>query len=395
MDFISLKQTIRSLLPETMFEQSLGLTYWQWSYLFGLILIAWIADRLARSYIAKFTVKILSRSGIVLDDRNKKFFITPLGILFFAGTLRFGISLSYLPLELKDLINRGAIIAFAISAVLTCYHLVDVVMLYLEKKANETENKFDDILVPLLRKSAKTFVVLIGAVTIGEALTLDMKSLLAGLGIGGLAFALAAKDTVGNLFGSLTVVLDRPFRIGDWVVIDGKVEGMVEEVGLRSCRIRTFYDSLVSIPNGQLTNAAIDNYGQRTYRRLSTQISIQYDTPVELIETFCEGIRQIILKHPHTRKDKFHVYLNNMAASSLDIMLYVFWKVPTWEQELAERHRLLMDIIKLGRKLGVEFAFPTQTLHVINGHNPEYKKIPSPSESFHVAKELAHEIVRN
>jgi MscS family membrane protein len=196
------------------------------------------------------------------------------------------------------------------------------------------------------------------------------------MGIAGLGVSLAAKDTISNLFGSLTVLLDRPFRIGDWVNIDNGIEGTVEEVGLRSCRIRTFYNSLITIPNGMLTNAHIDNYGMRQFRRYSTNLGVQYDTPVEKIEAFCEGIREIIRKHPHTRKDYYHVYLNGLGASSLNILLYVFFITPDWADELKERHRLIMDILRLGKEMGIQFAFPTQTLHMIPGENTKYDGLP-------------------
>ena len=111
-----------------------------------------------------------------------------------------------------------------------------------------------------------------------------MKSIIAGLGIGGIAFALAAKDTLSNIFGSLTVLVDRPFHIGDWVVIGGETEGNVEDVGLRSTRIRTFYDSIVTVPNGQLTNVVIDNFGQRKYRRYRTNVSVEYSTPLKRLK---------------------------------------------------------------------------------------------------------------
>jgi MscS family membrane protein len=128
--------------------------------------------------------------------------------------------------------------------------------------------------------------------------------------------------------------------------------------------VRTFYNSLVTIPNGNLVRAVVDNYGQRRYRRWSTHINITYDTKPDTIESFCEGIRELIRLHPYTRKDYYQVWLHQFGAHSLDVLLYVFWKVPDWQTELRERHRLMGDIIRLADRLGVEFAFPTQTLHV-------------------------------
>jgi MscS family membrane protein len=168
---------------------------------------------------------------------------------------------------------------------------------------------------------------------------------------------------VSNLFGSLTLLFDRPFQIGDWIQI-GSVDGSVESVGMRSTRVRTFYNSLITIPNSELTTATIDNYGARQYRRFKTDIGVQYDTTPEQIEAFCEGIRELIRRHPYTRKDYYHVYLNTFGASSLNILLYCFLDTPEWSTELRERERLMLDIMKLARELGVQFAFPTQTLHM-------------------------------
>jgi MscS family membrane protein len=181
------------------------------------------------------------------------------------------------------------------------------------------------------------------------------------LGVGGVALAFAAQDTLNNFFGSITVLFDRPFGIGDWIVI-GDIEGTVERVGFRSTRVRTFYNSVVTIPNSRMVNTHVDNYGARRYRRIRIDIAITYSTPPEKIDAFCEGIRELVRLHPYTRKDYYHVYLNQFAASSLDILLYLFLEAPDWSTELRERHRLFVDIIRLARRLGVEFAFPTQTV---------------------------------
>ena len=160
-----------------------------------------------------------------------------------------------------------------------------------------------------------------------------MKGILTGLGIGGLAFALAAKDTLSNLFGSLTVLIDKPFRIGDWVNIGG-IEGIIEEVGLRSTRIRTFYDSLITVPNGTLTNVHVDNYGQRRSRRLNTKIGVQYDTPPERLEAFCEGIRELIRNHLKLKKMGFMCTLIQWETSLFKFFFMYFLLCPTGKMNL-------------------------------------------------------------
>ncbi|MCF7991473.1 MAG: mechanosensitive ion channel family protein [Thiohalocapsa sp.] len=223
----------------------------------------------------------------------------------------------------------------------------------------------------LLTVIAIAALVIDGAQRIG----LPAYSVITGLGVGGLAVALAARETLANLFGSLAIMLDRPFRIGDWIKL-GESEGTVEDIGFRSTRIRTFYDSLLSVPNSLTVNAAIDNMGQRTYRRVYTTLGIRYDTPPARIEAFLEGIKEIIRDHPATRKDVFHVVLNDLGAHSIDVMLYFFLEVPDWAEELVERQRVLLDIVRLADRLEVRFAFPTRSIEIDTP--PDLGRAPAP-----------------
>jgi MscS family membrane protein len=286
----------------------------------------------------------------------------------------------------------------SISAIWASFRVVDILHTLMIAKAKRTENKFDDLLVPLITKSLKVFVLVIGVIFAADNLNIDVTSLLAGLGLGGLAFALAAKDLLGNFFGSLTVLLDRPFTIGDWVII-GDVEGTVEEVGFRSTRIRTFYNSLITLPNASLTTTTIDNMGVRRFRRMKTMLGLTYDTPPEKIDAFCEGVRELVRLHPYMRKDYYQVYFNQYNAASLDILVYVFWHTPDWNTELRERHRFLLDILRLAKQIGVEFAYPTQTLYLKQGDGEpaspagEFASAMTEAESFEIGQQQANDIV--
>jgi MscS family membrane protein len=243
------------------------------------------------------------------------------------------------------------------------YRLVDVLAERVLDKASKTDSRLDDQLVPLVRKSLKIFAIIGGCLFALQNMDVNIGSLLAGLGIGGVAVALAAKDTIANFFGSVMIFADRPFQIGDWVSIGG-VDGIVEEVGFRSTRIRTFYNSLVTVPNAKFMEANIDNYGRRQYRRTHVTLNLTYDTSPEQLQAFVEGVRSILRANPHTRKDVYEVHLAGFGPSSLDVMVYFFFKVDSWSAELRERHNVFLEIIRLARELHVSFAFPTQTLHV-------------------------------
>ncbi|WNV03924.1 mechanosensitive ion channel family protein [Candidatus Methylospira mobilis] len=201
-------------------------------------------------------------------------------------------------------------------------------------------------------------------VTGADRLGLPAYSVLAGLGIGGLAVALAAQETLANLLGSLIIMFEKPFVIGHWVKVNN-IEGNVEDVGFRSTRIRTFYDSVVTIPSSKIVGSTVDNLGLRKFRRVKTVLNLTYDTSAEKMESFVEGVKRIIATHPETRKDKIEVVFNNFGPSSLDILVYFFLKVPDWSAELNQQQGIFIDILRLADAIGVRFAFPTQTLHIV------------------------------
>ncbi len=354
---------IRARLPaEWLRESSFILENWQWLGLLALALVGMVIDRAVVLVLRGMLGRLLRRRGGELTRDVLRQGLRPLG--YFAMALVWWIGFPVLNLEgqAREIIDFAVTLIMVSAVVWSLYRLVDVGSAFAQARAAQTATRFDDLLVPMLRKAIKVFVVAFGLVFIADNLDVDISSMLAGLGIGGLAIALAAKDTVSNLFGSLTVLIDRPFAVGDWVVIDG-ADGTVEEISFRSTRIRTFYDSQITMPNAKLLTTVVDNYGRRRYRRWKTTLGIAYETPPERIEALCEGIRELVRVHPHTRKDYFHVYANEFGPSSIDVMIYVFHEVPDWSAELRERHRLLLDILRLANRLGVTIAYPTRLVY--------------------------------
>lgn len=354
---------IRARLPaEWLRESSFILENWQWLGLLALALVGMVIDRAVVLVLRGMLGRLLRRRGGELTRDVLRQGLRPLG--YFAMALVWWIGFPVLNLEgqAREIIDFAVTLIMVSAVVWSLYRLVDVGSAFAQARAAQTATRFDDLLVPMLRKAIKVFVVAFGLVFIADNLDIDISSMLAGLGIGGLAIALAAKDTVSNLFGSLTVLIDRPFAVGDWVVIDG-ADGTVEEISFRSTRIRTFYDSQITMPNAKLLTTVVDNYGRRRYRRWKTTLGIAYETPPERIEALCEGIRELVRVHPHTRKDYFHVYANEFGPSSIDVMIYVFHEVPDWSAELRERHRLLLDILRLANRLGVTIAYPTRLVY--------------------------------
>ena len=284
----------------------------------------------------------------------------------------------------ENIVRVIARLIATVSVVLIAFRLADIFADYLVDRAATTETKFDDQLVPLVRTILKAFIIAIGLLFILQNLDVNITSLIAGLGLGGLAFALAAQDSVRNFIAGITLLADKPFQIGDWVLV-GNVEGNVESIGFRSTRVRTFENSLVTIPNAIITETEVDNMGSRRWRRYKTTLGIAYHTDPDRLQAFVEGIRAIILANPSMRHDYYMVEFHNFGTASLNMLLYCFIDAPSWRVELRVRHILNLDIIRLAKELQVSFAFPTQTLHLAG----------TPENPFEPPSDLDRDTLRN
>lgn len=353
-----------NLLPKLGNNKYLGLYLWQYLGVLILITLGFILHVVLTFFIKTLLVRLMHRYGKI--DLARDVLIPaakPFSLMLVAEMAKILIPTIQLPVYITStliLIVRALVPLFA---TIFFYRLVDVLGIYFERMAERSANTLDDQLAPLVRKILRVFVILVGIIVILNSIRVDIWPLLTGLSIGGLAFALAAQDTLKNFFGSLMIFIDRPFQIGDWVT-SGEIDGTVEEVGFRSTRIRTFRDSVMYVPNSMISNSMVDNHGLRKYRRFFTKISITYDSPAKLVQVFVKGIEKIVMAHPHTRKDYHNIFLNDYAASSLDVMLYIFFQVPDWNAELRCRQEIMLEINSLAEHLGVRFAFPTQTLMI-------------------------------
>ncbi len=243
------------------------------------------------------------------------------------------------------------------------YLAVDALGRVLVDIVSKTESTADDQLAPFATKTLKVLVVVLGALMIFQGFGLNVMSLLAGLGLGGLALALAAQDTAANVFGSITILMDQPFKIGDYVKVQD-VEGLVEEIGFRSTRVRTFYNSVVSIPNATVAKEKIDNMGERPMRRIRHTLGIHYDTPTKKIEEFCDGLRYAISQHDKVDKETVIVIFNGCGDSALNILVNFHIVVFDNVQENELQQKILLEALDLARKLKVDYAYPTRTVYM-------------------------------
>ncbi len=248
----------------------------------------------------------------------------------------------------------------------TIYRFVDAVEVFLKKWTAKTPTELDDELVPIIRKALRIFVFIVLILFIAQNIfKWNIGSLLAGLGIGGLAFALAAQDALKNVFGSIVIFADRPFQMGDRVKISGH-DGIIEQVGFRSTRLRTLQGHVVTIPNAIVANTDIENIGRRPAIKRVLDVTITYDTPPEKVQRAVDILREMLdARAEHFLEDSpGRVYFSDFNAESLNLVVYYWFAPPDWWEYLAFTHEFNMELLRRYNEEGIEFAFPTRTLYV-------------------------------
>lgn len=349
--------------PSWFDDEFLGIRVEQYLGLLALVVVAAVV-RLIATWVAASIV----RHRVTGDDLafwhserqrlNRALLWLSVGVTFLVGFPLLGFEI-----EVEDVVGQLASLLSAAAVIMLGYRAIDILTDVLARRSAKTETKLDDSLVPLMRTTMRLFLTAIGILFVLSNLDVNVSSLIAGLGLGGLAIALAAQDTVRNLLGGVTIFADKPFEVGDWVVVDG-IEGTVEQVGFRSTRVRTFYNSQVTVPNARLIDAGVDNMGRREWRRYKTTLGVGYHTSPDQMQAFVEGIRALIHGSPKMRQDYYIVEFQGFGATSLDIMVYCFIDAADWNEELRVRHVFNLDIMRLAKELHVDFAFPTQTIHI-------------------------------
>ena len=263
--------------------------------------------------------------------------------------------------------QKAADLGVAFALVWFIFKLVSIVDFHLKKWAASTDNTIDDVLAPLVGKTLRVFIVIIGGILVVQNLTgVKIGPLLASLGIGGIAVALAAKDSIANFFGTLTILFDKPFQVGERIIIDN-YDGVVEDVGFRSTRIRTLTGHLVTIPNEKVVNSGLENIGKRPHIRWLTNITITYDTPPNKVEKAVSIINEILDNHEGMHPDfPPRVYFNGFNDWSLNIMVIAwyhpanYWDMQEWLQ------RTCLEILRRFNDEGIDFAFPSRTIYLAN-----------------------------
>jgi MscS family membrane protein len=333
----------------------LGIPVWKYLACLGAVIVGFVAKKIASVAFARL-IRAAAKSKMPFDDILLGALSKPVEWALMLGGVFLPVDIDRFVIAVITAVSVGLVVWVATRA-------ADGVSDWWGVRAAKTESKLDDQLVPIVRRSLKVFFYIIGLVLVLQNLGYSVGSLLAGLGIGGIALAMASKDTVANLFGSIVIFLDKPFQIGDWIEMSS-LEGTVEEVGLRTTRVRTFANSLVTVPNAKFTTDPVNNWSRMKKRRIKMSIGVTYSSTPAKIDELVLKVREIIEADPKIRSDFYLVNFDNLGPSSLDLFVYCFTETTNWAEFLQAKQEFLLKIMRAVEELGLQFAYPTQTIHV-------------------------------
>lgn len=339
-----------------------GAPLWRCIASFAVLAASFYLRRILVTVVGVYLKRLVQRTRIRLDDVVLDALAKPLSW----SAVIFGV---YVALEVLRLERYQAFVSVAFKASVTALVMVFVLRLidglgnYFKPQVEGTGTKLDDAIMPAMQTAAKVFVVIVGILWLIDNLGYNVRALLAGLGIGGLALALAGQKTMSNWFGAITIFASRPFAAGDRVQVAG-FDGMIEQVGLYATRLRTLEGTLVTIPNATVADAEINNISSMPGRRVFTTIGVTYDAGPEKMEEATGIIRAVLAQNERVRED-FIVHFEEFGAHSLDIRVLYWAKTVDYAEWLSIREEVNLEIMRGFAQAGIEIAFPTQTVHLV------------------------------
>jgi MscS family membrane protein len=382
--------TVRTYIPERLKNKTILVEDWQW--LAGLLAVALLLllHRVILHACRWGIVSLLAPRLGLPANLNLKPLERPVGIVVLATALQLFLLTIDLPVDVYTTSVAWLSTIRIVALVVLGIFVIEIVGERLSARAAKTRSTVDDILYPLFQKMAWLLVVLLGTAQVLSVHGVNVAGLIAGLGLGGLAFALAAKDTIENIFGSIAILIDQPFRVGDAINVGG-VSGTVEQIGLRSTRLRTPDNSLISMPNSKVIAGHVDNLGARPFMRTKIIVTLAYDTPPESISALCAGIRELVQSHPDCKRNSVAVFLSEFNVSGLGVLVQFNLQTRDWMHEQASKDQIFLAILTLLKKLNVKLTAPPHEVRVSqSAESPETKLAEtSPAEASRLAGEIA------
>ncbi len=329
----------------------------------AIVLITILLRRVVTTLLFGFFRRLSSRTRTTFDDKFLEVIEPPVGMLVIVFGLVGALKALKLSPAADHMLGYAYTMAFSLCVFWLLLRAFIGVLDHLEASARQKKLGVAAFM-PWIKKSLIAVFVVFGVLMIAQSLGANVQAFLAGLGIGGLAFALAAQDTIANIFGSVVVAVDQPFKIGEAVKI-GAHDGIVEDIGLRSTKLRTPAKNLVVIPNKLVAAEPIVNNSRFTHRRVEQVIALTYDTTAEQMDEIVEAIRQIILaEEEDVRPGSVMVFFRDLNASSLDIWVVYETKDADFQKQMRLRQRINLAIMRAVEARGLQFAYPTQTVRL-------------------------------
>jgi MscS family membrane protein len=351
----------KDILPQQFLQYAL----WRYLLIAALIVIFLMALRQISTFLTQMTLVLRSSEENVRLRMVLEAAIWPIRLLLVTLALAAVRELLPLPLSWDRILETSIAVLSTLALIVFIYRLIELLVYELANFARREDNLLDQTFVQMMRLIARIIVIGVGAIYLIRAISgKPLSALLAGLGIGGLAVALAAQDTLKNFFGSIMIMLDKPFTVGQRIVVGGH-DGTVEEIGFRSTRVRTLAGNLVTVPNEKLASDSIENIGRRASIRRLANITITYDTPLQKVKKAVEIIREILDNHEGMDPEfPPRVYFNEFNDASLNIIMIYWYFPPDYWAYLEFNQRVNMEIMRRFEEEGIEFAFPTTTTYL-------------------------------
>ena len=369
------------VLPAVFFESyGFEIQLWQWVGLLILVAVAFLGSWFIARGLLILVRPAIARSQTEIDDQLLEATLGPLRlaaalVIFALGSLSLGLSVP--AQELFGNVEKALGIAAVTWLVL---RLIDVFGHVVERRLEERGQAAATSLVPLSRKTAKVALVAMAALAALDTFGLDVTALIAGLGVGGLAVALAAQKTLENLFGGATLIADRPVQVGDFCRFGDKI-GTVEAIGLRSTRVRTLDRTVVTVPNAEFSSMQLENFADRDKIRFHPRLGLRYETTPEQIRYLLVELRKMLYAHPRVHADPARVRFVNFGDFSLDIDIFAYILATDYSEylEVAEDVNLrIMDIVAAS---GTGFAFPSSTTYLAKDNGVDAEKTRAAEET--------------
>lgn len=343
-------------------------------YAIGIILTGLVFQRFISRQLSRLIFKLFKRYSFgVSAEKFVQLLVKPFSVFVFLITIYIACLQLHYPESwhlvpehkagLKMTVWKLFELSLVCSLTWIVLRLVDYFSLVMLHRASLTESKSDDQLVPFFKESLKIIIIIFSIFfMLGTIFKLNIASLIAGLGIGGLAFALAAKDTLENLLGSFTIFLDKPFVVGDTVKV-GNVEGKVEKIGFRSTQIRSVEKSLVTVPNKKMTEAELDNLSMKSMTRAYFTITVSFNTPLNTLQEFMSAMRKSILEHEMIHEDPT-VRTQRIYENNIELLILFFVDTNDWHQYMKVREEVLLSIINVAQQKGIQFSYPAREVNL-------------------------------